>query len=90
MELKVITMESEAFYALMEEVIQRVGAQKPPRWIREQEAMELLGIKSKSHLWSLRTNLKIEYFQDEDHPKLIMYDRESIERYLKSNMKKSL
>ena len=90
MELKVITMESEAFYALMEEVIQRVGAQKPPRWIREQEAMELLGIKSKSHLWSLRTNLKIEYFQDEDHPKLILYDRESIERYLKSNMKKSL
>lgn len=90
MDLKVITIESEAFYALVEEIIQRVGAQKPPRWIREQEAMELLGCSSKSHLWSLRTNLKVDYFQDPDHPKLILYDRESIERYLESNMKKSM
>lgn len=82
-------MESEAFYSLIEEIIQRVGSKKPDRWVGEEETMRLLGIKSKSHLWKLRTESKVEYFQDEDHPKLIMYDRESIERYLESNMKKS-
>jgi len=89
MDMKIITMESEAFYSLIEEIIQRVGSKKPDRWIREPEAMGLLGIKSKSHLWSLRTELKIDFFQDKDHPKLILYDRDSIMRYLELNMKKS-
>lgn len=88
MEMKIITMESAAFYVLIDEIVQRVGNKKPDRWIGETEAMQLLGIKSKSHLWKLRTECKIMFSQDEDHPKLIVYDRESIEKYLELNIKR--
>jgi hypothetical protein len=89
MEMQIITMESEAFYELVEQVVSRIGNKQPHRWIAESEAMQLLGIKSKSHLWKLRTECKVEFFQDEDHPKLIMYDRESLERYLENNSKRT-
>lgn len=90
MEMKIITMESEAFYALIEQVVSEIGSKEPDRWIVEPEAMRLLGIKSKSHLWKLRTENKISFFQDEDHPKLIMYDRKSIDRYLEKNSKRTI
>lgn len=89
MDLKIITIESEAFYALIEEVSQKIEKPKLERFILEPECMELLGIRSKSHLWKLRVEGKISYFQDPDHKKLILYDRHSIEEYLTKNLKSS-
>ena len=89
MDLKIITFESEAFFALVDEIEQRLGSKKPDSHIGEVETMRLLGIKSKSHLWKLRTELKIDFFQDDDHPKQIMYCQESIKRYLKMHTKRS-
>ncbi len=87
--MKIIAIESEAFYSLVEEVVSRLEDKKPDRWITQDEAKQLLGISSSSHLWKLRTENKINFFQDEDHPKQIMYDRDSIELYLESNSKRA-
>lgn len=53
------------------------------KYISEQEAMSLLGIKSKTTLWRLRTEGKIIYTSPSR--KILLYDRESIEVYLDEN-----
>ncbi len=89
MDLKIITIESEAFYALIEEVSQKLSKPKLDRFISESECMEILKIRSKSHLWKLRTEGKISYVKDNDHPKLILYDRGSLIEYLTKNLQHS-
>jgi len=56
-------------------------------WVIESEAMEMLGIKSKSYLWSLRTHGKIEF----SHPsrKIILYNVQSIRNYIESHSHKT-
>lgn len=82
-------MEEEAFFELLDRAVKRLAKPEKKRFVIEGEALNLLGAKSKSFLWTLRSTGKISYFQDPDHPKLILYDRLSIEEYLKSNTKSS-
>jgi len=56
-------------------------------WVIESEAMEMLGIKSKSHLWSLRTQGKIEYSQPSK--KKILYNVLSIKNHIESHTHKT-
>jgi hypothetical protein len=68
---------------MLEEIIGGVvptAAEK--EWVIESEAMEMLGIKSKSYLWTLRSQGKIEY----SHPsrKIILYNVQSIRGYIES------
>jgi hypothetical protein len=73
---------------MLEEII---GAMVPPvaekEWVIESEAMEMLGIKSKSYLWSMRTHGKIEF----SHPsrKIILYNVQSIRNYIESHSHKT-
>ncbi|MBL4585682.1 MAG: helix-turn-helix domain-containing protein [Flavobacteriales bacterium] len=76
-------METEAFYRLLREVVDRLRPKEKSKWVKEQEAMELLGIKSKTTLWKLRSEGKIRYAQPSK--KVIMYDRSSIDQYLEKN-----
>ena len=80
--MEVITIESSAFYEIIEEIVRRLehGQKQPNRWILEEEAMSLLGVRSKTTLWKLRTEGKIAYTQPSR--KVILYDRESIMEYL--------
>lgn len=83
--MEVICLETKAFYALVEEVVERLMDQKQenPKWISGEEAMELLKISSKTTLQRLRNEGLVRYTQP--MKKLVLYDRESLMSYLESN-----
>lgn len=86
--LNVICLESQAFYALVEEVVGRMKEQQKiqhDKWISDEEAMKMLRINSKTTLQKLRDEGNIRF----SHPtrKLILYDRDSILEYLEAHAK---
>ncbi|MBN8698714.1 MAG: helix-turn-helix domain-containing protein [Chitinophagales bacterium] len=84
--MEIICLEEAAFYKLVEQVVERLkGSQggKKDKWISDEEAMELLNIKSKTTLQKLRDEGKIRFSQPQK--KIILYDRDSIDEYLEKN-----
>lgn len=84
--MQVICLEEEAFYALVEKTVERLreGMNSPKdKWISDEEAMQVLQIKSKTTLQKLRDEGKIRFSQPQK--KIILYDRESLESYLERN-----
>ncbi len=88
--MEVIIFEDRAFWALLEEVINHFKEQqilKAEKWLTAQEAMKLLNIKSKTTLQKLRNEGKVRFSQPVK--KIILYDRESINRFLESHARKT-
>lgn len=86
--LEVICLESEAFYALVEEVVDRLKEKQGvtyDKWIADEEAMRLLRISSKTTLQKYRDEGFIRFSQPSK--KLILYDRDSINEFLEKNSK---
>ena len=86
--MEVICFQDEAFYRLVETVVQRMKeklSEKGIRWISGEEAMEMLRIKSKATLQKLRDEGKIRFSQPQK--KIILYDVDSINDYLSKNAK---
>ncbi|MEQ8627069.1 helix-turn-helix domain-containing protein [Ekhidna sp.] len=85
--MQVICLQEEAFYTLVDKVIQHVEDRKDDnrRWIDGEEAMAHLSIKSKSTLQKLRDEGRIRYSQPQK--KIILYDRDSLDAYLEKNAK---
>ena len=86
--MEVICIETEAFYSLIDETVKRIKEKnniKEDKWILTDEAMRLLGIKSKTTLQKLRDEGKIRYSQPDR--KVILYDRESLNNYLEKHAK---
>ena len=86
--LTVICLESEAFYALVEEVVDYMREKseiKHDKWISDEEAMQLLRITSRTTLQKLRDEGSIRFSQPTR--KLILYDRDSILQYLETHAK---
>jgi len=85
--MEVICLEEEAFYTLIERVLDRVSPQGnvPDQWIDGREAMRMLGIKATSTLQSLRDEGKIRFSQPSK--KIILYDRHSINEYFEKHAK---
>lgn len=84
--VEVVCLQSEALYALIEQVVRRLLEQHsaaPDKWIDDVEAMRLLRIKSKTTLQKLRDEGKIRFSQP--GRKIILYDRESIEAFLEQH-----
>ena len=84
--MEVICLETQAFYALIEEVVDRLKAEhniEQDRWIPDTEAMRLLGIKSKTTLQKLRDTGSIRF--SKLSKKLILYCRDSIMEYLEKH-----
>jgi hypothetical protein len=86
--MEVICLEDEAFYALVEQVFQRLkekdkGAED--KWISAEEAMQKLRINSRTTLQKLRDEGKIRFSQPEK--KHILYDLDSIYDYLEKHAK---
>jgi hypothetical protein len=84
--MEVICLQEEAFYALIEQVVERLRDQRGVRvdkWVDDEEAMRLLGIKSRTTLQKLRNEGKIRFSQPQR--KIILYDRDSIEAYLQKH-----
>jgi len=87
--MNVICLEDEAFYSLIERVLERLKPNKalPDKWISGDEAMQLLRISSKTTLQKLRDEGKIRFSHPEK--KHIVYDRDSINKYLEKHAKET-
>lgn len=87
--MEVICLQSEAFYELVETVIERVKKETQghtlDKWISDSEAMQMLRITSKTTLAILRDGGDIRFSQP--RKKIILYDRESINAYLEKHAK---
>lgn len=84
--MQVICLQDEAFFALVEEVVERLrekNSQEKEKWVSGEQAMQLLNITSKTTLQKLRDEGKIRFSQPQK--KIILYDRESIATYLERN-----
>lgn len=81
--MEVICLEERAFYELVEQVVKRLEDQrgaKADKWVDDEEAMRVLGIKSKTTLQKLRDEGKIRFSQA--HRNVILYDRDSLYAHL--------
>ena len=88
--MQVICLEDEAFYALVDKVIDRIKDKqggKADKWISGEETMRMLRITSKSTLQKLRDEGKIRFSQPEK--KIILYDVDSIHEYLNKHSHKT-
>jgi Helix-turn-helix domain len=88
--MQVICLEEEAFYALVETVVSRLKEKSGvthDRWISDEDAMQLLNIKSKTTLQKLRDEGKIRFTQPQK--KIILYDRDSIDQYLEQHARET-
>lgn len=86
--MEVICLQDEAFYSLIEVVVQRIKEKhgvKDDRWISSQEAMRQLRISSKTTLLKLRNEGCIRFSHPEK--KIVLYDRNSIDEYLEKHVK---
>jgi Helix-turn-helix domain len=84
--MNVICLEDDAFYKLVEEVVQRLADKKKDKaakWISASEAMKLLGITSTTTLQNFRDQGRIRYSRVTK--KNILYDVDSINEYLNDN-----
>jgi hypothetical protein len=87
MSVQVICLEEAAFYALIEEVVNRLKDKfsRQDKWVSGEEAMALMRIKSKTTLQKLRDEGCIRFSQPEK--KIILYDVDSINKYLSQHAK---
>ena len=86
--LNVICLESEAFYALIDEVVQHIenkSDSKYPKWVETEDAKEILHIKSDTKLKELRDKGAFRY--SKPGPKLVLYQRDSLYGYLEKHAK---
>ncbi len=84
--MEVICLQEEAFYALVEQVVQRLEVQhgaSAEKWVDDEEAMRLLNIKSRTTLQKLRDEGRIRFSQPQK--RIILYDRDSIMEYLEKH-----
>ncbi|EHQ29782.1 helix-turn-helix domain-containing protein [Mucilaginibacter paludis] len=81
--MEVICLHDEAFYSLIERVVERIKEKQnnmSVKWISGEETMKILRITSKTTLQKLRDEGKIRFSQPEK--KIILYDIDSINAYL--------
>ena len=84
--MQVICLEEAAFYTLIEQVVARLKethGEEKEKWISDEQAMQLLNIKSNTTLQKLRDEGKIRFSQPQK--KIILYDRDSIDTYLQQH-----
>jgi len=88
--MQVICLEEDAFYTLVEQVVARLKKEQTKekvKWVSDEEAMQLLSIKSKTTLQKLRDEGKIRFSQPQ--PRIILYDTDSINQYLERNARET-
>jgi len=83
--MEVVCLETKAFYELVDDVVERMMAQRKekPKWLSGEEAMGILKITSKTTLQKLRDEGHIKFSQP--MKKLIVYNRQSILDYLEKH-----
>ena len=86
--MEVICLEEEAFYSLINRVVEQLKSDQnntnDPPWVGDERAMEILGCRT-SKLQELRDTEVIEFSQPSR--KWIMYKTESLYNYLEQHKK---
>lgn len=78
---KVVVVGTEELRKLIEELLPPISEKEGKIWLREDEVMEILGIRSKSHMWKIRTtNPEIQVSQPSR--KIILINRQSLMDWL--------
>lgn len=88
--MQVICFEEPAYYSMIEEVVARLKATMQPaasKWMSQEDAMQMLNIKSRTTLQKMRDEGKIRFSQPEK--RIILYDRDSINAYLEQHAKET-
>ena len=88
--MEVICLEDKAFYALIEQVVERLREkfnEPKNKWIDDAEAMRRLKITSRTSLQGLRDQGKIRFTQPSR--KIILYDSTSIDEYLEAHARET-
>ena len=89
--INIICLESEAFYALVQEVIKKVTPPEQQKedddWLGHDQTMELLKFRSKTTLQKLRDSGEIRF--SKLGTKHILYYRPSILEYIEPNVKET-
>ena len=85
--MKVIVFEEESFYKLIEEVTKKLSKPVEQKWITEEEASKLLGGRSKSTLQKWRNEGRLKFSQPSK--KIILFNRDSIMKFLEDNSHKT-
>ncbi len=86
--MNVICLEDEAFQALIDKTIAYIKQQTKileDKWVSGEEAMHKMRITSRTTLQKLRDEGSIRYTQPEK--KIILYDTDSINKYLNKHAK---
>lgn len=88
--INVITIDTEAFFALVDVITEQVKKNlvEEKIWIGEVEAKELLNLKSSTTMQKLRDTGTIRFTQP--MKKLILYDRRSLLQFLEKYANKKL
>ncbi|MXV16906.1 helix-turn-helix domain-containing protein [Hufsiella ginkgonis] len=82
-----ICLEEPAFFELIDALYERIkGKEKGDKWITGDEVMRMLNISSPATLQKLRDTDAFRISQLSR--KLIMYDRESVEKYIEKHTRK--
>ncbi len=83
--MEVICLQTEAFYSLIDEVVERMMKERKQKtqWVSAEEAMEILTITSKTTLHKLKNEGHIKFSQP--LKKLVVYDRQSLLDYLEKH-----
>jgi hypothetical protein len=81
-----LIMQKTDLEVLLKELLNQISPKEVDEWVIEPVAMKMLGIKSKSHLWKLRSEGLIEFSQPSR--KVILYKTESLRNYIESHTHK--
>ncbi len=81
---QIVVMTEAEFDRRLERVYQRVIAQlkQPPEHVNETTALQMLGLRSKTSLWKLRSSGAISYSK---MGKIILYRRSSLIEFIEKN-----
>lgn len=88
--MQVICFEEPAYYSMIEEVVARLKQSMQPaasKWMSQEDAMQMLNIKSRTTLQKMRDEGKIRFSQPEK--RIILYDRDSINAFLEQHAKET-
>lgn len=87
--MSVIVLDGEQLEEFVQKLVTEIKSQLKTaphsKWIDGDEAMQMLRIKSKTTLQKFRDEGKIRFSQPE--PRIILYDRDSIEAFIEKHAK---
>ena len=85
---KLIIIQDEDYLIdkIVKRLLEELHLPTKKEWVTENVAMAILGVKSKSYMWSLRTKGKLTY--SKPSRKILLYSVKSINELIESNIKK--